>query len=672
MRASGILALCLALPACSGSGVPRTPPACTSPCAPAHPTTLDVLAGIPGGHGWVDGALAAAHFLDPWAITGDRGGHLFVADGEIIREIDTAGGTVTTLAGVFAQIGGSDGVGAGATFNTPSGLAFAGGQLYVVDTENGTIRKIDVRSAAVTTIAGAMGQTGAVDGAGADARFRAPEGCALDASGNLYVGDTENDTIRVLAIGTGAVTTLVGTAGVSGTADGVGPAALFNRPKALTLDASGNLYVIDARSQSIRKVELATRSVSTVTTFHTLPQGLAVDGSDLIVALGDDTVARVAPDGTVTQAAGRSGAAGFLDGPGSAARFKSPAGLFDDGAGNVYLADNGNAVIRAIALAGPTVSTYAGAASAGSADGPGAQARFSAPQGLAADTDGVYVADTGSSTLRRIVTATGAVTTLAGAAGQIGTADGVAAGARFDQPEGLALDAAARRLYVADAQNRNIRRVDLTSGQVSTLAYTIARGDPFGGFDTPSGLALDQGRLFVTDYGANVLIAIDLQKGELSTLAGGSSPGSADGAGAGAAFYGPLGIAADGRGDLYVADNLNHTLRKVTIAGASVSTLAGEPAVQGSSDGVGSAAHFGYPTAVAADGAGNVFVSDSNDTVRHVDAATGEVTTPIGSQPGRGVRLGPLPAQIAQPGALALTPSGGLLLASENAVLLAH
>jgi sugar lactone lactonase YvrE len=670
MRGWRLLTLSLGVASCSDAAKPQ--PACSGVCVQARLTTLDLLAGLPGGPGWVDGSLSVAHLVDPWAITSDGHGHLYVADGETIRTVDMAKGTVTTLAGVFRQVGGTDGVGEGATFNTPSGLAFANGQLYLTDTENHTIRKIDVQSRTVTTIAGAH-QPGAVDASGANARFQEPEGCALDANGNLYIGDTDNNTIRVLAIGSGAVTTLAGTAGMSGTADGVGPAALFNKPKALTLDAAGNLYVIDAVNQTIRKVEIATRTVSTLTTFHTLPQGLVVDGSDVLVALGDDTVVRVAPDGSITAVAGSSGMGGFVDGAGSVARFKSPAGLFNDGAGTVYLADEGNTVVRAIALAGPTVSTYVGAYSPGSTNGSGAKARFFAPQGLAADAHTVYVADTSNSILRKIVAATGVVTTLAGVAGQTGTADGAAGDARFNQPEGLALDTAAQRLYVADAQNRNIRRVDLSTGQVSTLTYAVAAGDTFGGFNTPTGLALDQGRLFVTDYGANVVISIDLQKAQLSTLAGNAmTPSSIDGAGVSAGFYGPLGIAPDGHGHLFVADNLNHTLRKIAIADSTVSTLAGEPQIQGNSDGVGPAAHFRYPTGVAADSAGDVFVGDSSNTVRRVDASSGAVTTIIGNSSGQGVRLGPLPAQIALPAALALTPTGGLLLVTENAVLLAH
>jgi hypothetical protein len=169
-------------------------------------------------------------------------------------------------------------------------------------------------------------------------------------------------------------------------------------------------------------------------------------------------------------------------------------------------------------------------------------------------------------------------------------------------------------------------------------------------------------------------LAVDLASSQISTLAGQSGvPGGTDGAGSGATFNGPLGIAADGIGNLYVADDSNETVRKIVIATGTVSTIAGQSGIQGSNDGVGAAAHFFYPTGIAADGAGDVFVSDlENNVVRHIDVASGRVTTVIGSLTVAGVRLGPLPAQLTQPGPLALTPSGNLLLVSENTLLVAR
>jgi DNA-binding beta-propeller fold protein YncE len=667
------LALCLGVAGCGDSAKPPGV-TCSASCPSPRWTTLDLIAGQPGGPGWVDGTLAAAHFADPWTFARDDQGHLYVADAETIRVVDIGAGTVATLAGVYRQIGAVDGPGAQAMFNKPSGLAFADGQLYVVDTENDTLRKIDVQSGVVTTIAGSPGLVGAVDAAGADARFSAPEGLARDRNGSLYIGDTENNTIRKLDVQTGMVTTLAGSVGVRGNVDGMGTAAVLNRPKALAIDGAGNLSFIDSRNQSLRKVDLATGAVTTLTTFDALPLGIAIDGSDVLVSLTDQRIARVGNDGAVTPIAGGMGVKGLVDGIGGDARFDTPAGLLNDGAGMLYVADEGNQVLRAVALASGAVRTLAGAKSVGSADGTAMAARFSAPQGLAADDKTAYVADTGNHVIRAIALARGTVTTLAGATGQADRTDGTRSNARFNQPQGLALDAAAGQLYVADTNNRSIRRIDLRAGAVSTLAYTAAPGDSFAGLDKPSGLALAQGRLFVSDYTEHAVFAIDLKNARISTLAGTYGvPGRADGAGTAAAFYGPLGIAADAHGNLFVADDLNQTVRKIEIATAAVSTLAGQPVIVGSSDGSGVDALFHDPFGVAAYGAGDLFVSDFlNNTVRHIDVATGTVTTVVGTLVASGVRLGALPAQLAHPSALGLTPAGNLLIVSENSILLAH
>jgi sugar lactone lactonase YvrE len=649
-------------------------PACEGICARPSLTRLDLLAGRPGGPGWVDGTLSAAHFAEPWALAGDGKGHLYLADRHIVRTIDLGARTVTTLAGNHRAAGARDGTGTDAAFNTPGGIAFVGKTLYVADTENHALRAVDVESAAVSTFAGSLGVPGAIDAVGEGARFREPEGLALDGRGRLFIGDTDNNTIRALATSTLAVTTVAGTPETAGTTDAVGAAARFNKPKGLAVDGSGHLYAIDGVNESVRKIDTATRAVSTLARFATLPQGLAMDGDDVLAALGDHRLVRIAPDGTVRVLAGRAGAKGFVDGPGVDARFSAPAGLWNDGAGTLYVADSGNAVIRAVSLAASTVTTFAGERSSGADDGAGSVARFAGPQGLAVDAHAVYVADTGNHTIRKIAFPSGEVTTLAGVPGVPGTADGSLTEARFHQPQGLALDGARELLFVADTQNRVIRQVDLHDGKVTTVAFERKVGEVFAGFDAPSGLAVDEEHLYASDYKNQVVVAYDRKKGKFSILAGHYGvPGRADGAGASAAFYGPVGLSLDGRGGLFVADNLNETIRKIDLATGVVSTVAGHPVTPGNSDGVGASARFHYPVGVAADGAGDVFVTDSfNDAVRRIDLSSGNVTTVAGTSDAAGVDFGPLPAQLTKPSAVALTPSGGMVLVSENAVLLAH
>jgi sugar lactone lactonase YvrE len=676
MRRFVPLALALLVGACDDDGAGPPPPRpCTMLCTAPTLTKLDLVAGQPGGPGWVDGAGAAAHFIDPWSFAFDGMDHLYLADGQMIRVIQISTANVTTLAGSLVAASGMDGVGAQASFNTPSGLAFTGGALYVTDTENHTIRKIDVASATVTTVAGTAGMPGTTDANGTAARFREPEGLALDASGNLYIADVDNNTIRKMVLATGDVSTFAGTAGTSGAMNGIGAAAQFSKPKEMTFDGSANLYVVDSLNQSIRQIALANAQVSTLITFATqLPNGVAVDGTDVLVALSDHTIVRVAPGGTSSVVAGATNMPGFVDAVGAQARLNQPSGLVTDGAGSLYIADNQNSVVRKIALASSTVSTFAGARSKGSDDGVGAQARFLLPQGLAADDANIWVADSGNHTLRHIDAASAQVTTFAGAAGQPGTTDGAGGDARFNVPQGLALDGAAQLLYVADSNNHSIRKVDLASGRVTTLSYNRATGDKFTNFNAPAGLALDQGRLYISDYGNHDILAFDLAAGLVSTLAGKQGvPGHADGVGTMASFNGPFGLSADGRGNLFVADDQNDTVRQIDLASGTVTTLAGGFGAQGTADGVGTAAGFAFPDGVAADGVGDLFVGDSlNDLVRHVDVPSATVSTIIGVSRRPGVKLGPLPAQLTNPQALALTPSGGLLVISENAILLAH
>src|SRR5882762_9201461 len=226
--------------------------------------------------------------------------------------------------------------------------------------------------------AGDMKSNGDADGVGAAARFDGLQSVASDSAGNVYVADSNNNTIRRITPA-GEVTTFAGTAGLSGSTDATGAAARFNSPRGVATDSAGNVYVADTLGYTIRKIT---------------------------------------PGGEVTTLAGTAGAFGATDATGAAARFNSPTGVATDGAGNVYVADWLDHAIRKITPAG-VVTTFAGKAGAvGSADGTGPKARFFSPTDVAVDGAGnVYVADWGNDTIRRITPA-GAVSTLAGVPGQ--------------------------------------------------------------------------------------------------------------------------------------------------------------------------------------------------------------------------------------------------------------
>ena len=321
---------------------------------------------------------------------------------------------------------------------------------------------------AVTTLAGSPGANGSADGTGSAARFNRPADLAVDGTGNVFVTDTNNHTIRKITPA-GVVTTLAGLAGTSGPTDGTGNAARFNNPQGIAVDGSGNLFVADTGNHTIRRVTSAGAVTTLAGTFNA-PADVAVDQSgNLYVAdAGDHTIRLITPAGDVSTLAGLAGAPGSADGAGGAARFSAPEGVAVDGAGNLYVADSANSTIRKIVLATRTVSTLAGLAGAsGTSDGVGSSARFQFPSDLALDRTGnLLVADTDNHTIRK-VSPTGATGTVAGQAGVNGSTDGSGSAARFYFPTGVAVDAAGN-VYVADTNNNTIRSSIISVGPAIT------------------------------------------------------------------------------------------------------------------------------------------------------------------------------------------------------------
>ena len=313
--------------------------------------------GSPGARD--EQAAARARFADPFGVAVDAAGNVYVADGGAsnrVRKV-TPQGAVSTLAG--GAEGYADGVGAGASFNTPSGLAIdARGNLYVADTGNNRIRKV-TPDGAVSTLAG-DGRAGYADGPAASARFDAPLGVAVDKAGNVYVADTYNDRVRVVTRD-GSVRTLAGGA-APGYTDGPAAIALFDTPAGVAVASDGSVIVADTGNDRLRKVT-PDGQVSTLNfaaeglTEPALdsPVGLALTRDNFIYATeqGRGRVWQIAPDGRAHLIAGAG--RGFADGDGrTEARFNQPAGLALDAAGALYIADAANYLVRKIAPADPT------------------------------------------------------------------------------------------------------------------------------------------------------------------------------------------------------------------------------------------------------------------------------------------------------------------------------
>jgi hypothetical protein len=359
-----------------------------------------------------------------------------------------------TLAGLAGSPGSTDATGSAARFSGPYEVSVdTAGNVFVADTNNNTIRKV-TSAGVVTTIAGTAGASGSTDGTGSAARFYNPYGISLDAAGNIFVSDTNNHTIRKVT-SAGVVTTLAGAAGSPGSTDGTGSAARFNAPYELSVDTAGNVFVADRSNHTIRKVTSA---------------------------------------GVVSTLAGSAGSAGSTDGTGSGARFNQPNGVSVDTAGNVFVSDIINHTIRKVTSAG-VVTTLAGTAgSAGSTDGTGSAARFNYPHGVSVDTAGnVFVGDVYNQSNRN-VTSAGVVTTEAGLSGSAGSNNGLGTAARFYYPHGVAVDATGN-VFVADTFNNTIR-ISVTSAPATVTLSNLSKtytGSAQAPTTTvsPSGLALE-------------------------------------------------------------------------------------------------------------------------------------------------------------------------------------
>jgi len=250
-------------------------------------------------------------------------------------------GEVSTIAGTTGITGSADGIGTAAQFNGPRALALDGeGNLYVADQLNSTIRKIVLATAEVSTLAGTAGSWGSADGIGAAAQFFLPIGLAADRQGNLYVADYLNYTVRKIVLASAQVSTLAGTPGAQGSANGVGSAAQFYGPQDLAADGTGNLYLTD-----VALIFFIDPQQGTETTFFT------------------STIRKIGLRSTqVSTLAGTPGIIGTADGVGPAAQFNSPSGLAVDGARHLYIADTGSGTVRKLDLATGYVSTVIGKA----------------------------------------------------------------------------------------------------------------------------------------------------------------------------------------------------------------------------------------------------------------------------------------------------------------------
>jgi DNA-binding beta-propeller fold protein YncE len=497
----------------------------------------------------------------------------------------------------------------------------------------------------VTTIAGditthpALVTSGYRDGVLLEARFHGLEGIALEEGGEiLYVAERGNHRVRKIDLLSGQVTSLAGN-GTQGGRDGAGEQAMFHQPRGLAVQASGDLFVADSLNYAIRKIDPAGMVSLYAGAFGQWQQG---DGARLqarfsvildvasnraerslsIVDTNNHRLRKIDALGEVTTLAG-SGRDGHRDGDAAQALFYGLSAIATDNAGGVYVTDTVNSHrVRKIDGVG-RVTTLAGSGGAGYRDGAGSQALLNAPSGLVYEAvwNTLLIADTRNHRLRRLDLTSLRVSTLAGD-GTAGFRDGESAQARFREPTGVAVDAAGM-IYLADTGNHRIRKIDPQTWLVTTLAGTGVAGFQDGAgtqaiFRSPSGLAVDAaGNLYIADRENHRVRRID-GMGRVTTLAGTGVAGHRDGAGAQAMFRSPNALVLDAAGNVYVADTQNNRIRRITPTG-EVSTLSGMGMV-GYLDGAASQAMFGGLLGIAVHASGEIVVTDpQNNTVRKID-----------------------------------------------------
>src|ERR1035437_7954072 len=545
-------------------------------------------------------AAASVSIGQPARVALDASGNLYFSSSNCVFQVD-AHGTVTLVAGTSrAGFSGDGGLAVNAQLNAPQGIAFdAAGNIYIADSRNNRVRQVSP-SGIITTFAG----TGVISpgggpsaygdgGPAASAQLHLPMGVAVDTSGNVYIADTGDNTIREVTTD-GNIATIAGDSFPSYQGDaGLAIAAELHGPEDVAVDSSGNIYIADTGNAYVRKVTSDgninfiagdgsigyTGDGGYATSADLIaPFALAVDSSGNVYFAenGDSRIRKIDAKSLDISTVVGNGTPGF-SGDGStatSAEMNSPTGLAVDSSGNLYIADSLNRRIRKVASGG-SISTFAGNGTFSySGDGaPAGKAQLNTPQGVAADSSGnLYVADTLNNVVRK-VSLNGTISNYAGNGGAGSSGDGnPAIGAQLNGPQGLALDAAGN-LFISDTLNAKVRKVSVANGAITTVAGSGTPGYAGDGgaairaqLNLPSGVAGDPNTtLYIADFG-NSRVRMVSTNNSIGTVAGNGAAGySGDGGQAvKAQLNGPQGVAVDAAGNLYIADTENNLIREVS------------------------------------------------------------------------------------------------------------
>jgi trimeric autotransporter adhesin len=702
-----------------------------------------------GGFGGDGKAVNLAGVSQVAGLAFDSKGNIYIADaaGSRVRAVNlgattiTIGsvsikpGTIATVAGNgdkcdHSMVCGDGGVATSANLNLPESVAFdTAGNIYIADSYDNRIRVVNVSASTITiagvsiaagainTIAGqaaacSNSQTACGDGGPANVAFlNDPFGVAVDSKGNIYIADTYDQKIRLIAAGQNNITTFAGngiacTNSPLGCGDGrAATSAEVHLPQAVFTDAAGDLYIADTADHRIRYIAAGQSTITTVAGNGTqgfsgdggaptsaaldLPGGIFVDasGNMLISDSGNGRVRQVTSGATPAISTIAGGGTGGDGGSPTQATLALPWDAAEDAAGNLYIVDQGNNRIRKITNPGtPTavISTYAGNGSIGySGDGgPATAAGLDAPSGIAFDSSGnMYIADSNNLVIREVNAATGNISTVFGngqscypLTGQCGDTKGPLVSS-FALPLNVALDSS-NNVYVSDWQGHRIREWNITTGLVSTIAGTGNSGGVKGNgklgklaaLDHPAGLVLDKsGNAYISDQYNNEVRWVAASTGIINeyalntnaNLKGDGGPATKG------SMWNPLELAIDPAGDVFISGGNDNTVQRISAATGIYSTVAGNPtnAIQGGFSGDGGPAVNARMANLGAlvDGNNNLYIADGgNNRVRYVPLAAAVAFAPTTLNAGQwalGVAGNPVASTVTAGGGLDLNIS---------------
>jgi sugar lactone lactonase YvrE len=668
---------------------------------------INTVAGA-GSYGGDGGPATSARINNDAGVALDSSGNIYIADtwNNCVRKVTVSTGVITTIAGDAAGgYAGDGGAATSARLEQPQAVALdSSGNVYIADTGNNRIRKVTVLTGVIATIAGnGTAGYGGDGGAAINAELNFPSGVAVDSSGNVYIADAYNQRVRKLTVSTGKISTIAGN-GIPGYTGNSGAAtsAELSNPSGVAVDSSGNIYIADTDNDSVRKVTASSGVIAAfagngtygysgdngpaVNAQLALPYGVFVDssGNVEIADSGNSVIRKVTALTLVITTVAGNGSPGY-SGDGAqamSAALYDPAGVSADAVGNIYIADDFNGRIRKVTASTGVINTVAGSTSYGGDGGPATRALFYYPGGMRVDASGnLYIADTINDAIRKVTASTGIITTIAGNGTCCYSGDGgPATSAQLYYPNDVALDSSGN-IYIADTYNSLVRKVTVATGVITTVAGNGTFGYSGDGsaaisaaLSYPSGIAVDStGNIYIADTDNSVIRKVTAATGIITTIAGNGVAGYTGDGGVAmkASLDAPYFVALDGAGNLYISDSGNDVIREVLAGSGVINTVVGTGVAGYSGDGgAAKSAMLNFPQGIALDYGGNLYIADDgNSRVRKVRlSTTGVITTVAGiATPGYyGDTMAALSAEVFEPIGVAVDASANLYIVDTN------